>query len=308
MASPIPIFVLGLQRSGTTWAGNLLAAHPQVAAVTAERHRGIHESVFFSHFAQIYGSWDDPDARRRALAAFARSDYAAIAGLSAARIAALGDAKRRPAAFFRAVMETLAHDQGAEAWVEKSPHHTLLAEHIAAMYPDAKFLCITRGSEEMTRSRLWAYGRHPPRYPKRAAVILRACASNAFHRRHLVRFARVLGPDRVRIVEFEQLKAEGGKALAGFLEICGLCKVPVLVSSHAANSSFTDPGARRYALGPADIALVGLAEFCVHALPQDMLRYLQLRIARRRAVRFPPWVWAQRGAARQGGEDCAASS
>ncbi|MEX0303588.1 MAG: sulfotransferase, partial [Leisingera sp.] len=36
----IPVFVLGLQRSGTTLAANLLAAQPGIAAVAAKHHQG----------------------------------------------------------------------------------------------------------------------------------------------------------------------------------------------------------------------------------------------------------------------------
>ena len=38
------VFVLGLQRSGTTWVANMLHGSGSVAAVAAEDHRGVHES------------------------------------------------------------------------------------------------------------------------------------------------------------------------------------------------------------------------------------------------------------------------
>src|SRR3954471_10834777 len=40
----IPVFVVGTARAGTTWLGNLLASHTQVAAVTCPEHHGMVES------------------------------------------------------------------------------------------------------------------------------------------------------------------------------------------------------------------------------------------------------------------------
>ncbi len=40
-----PVFIIGTNRSGTTWVGNLLAAHSDVAAIVHEKHKEIHESA-----------------------------------------------------------------------------------------------------------------------------------------------------------------------------------------------------------------------------------------------------------------------
>ena len=78
--SPMPLFVLGAQRSGTTWTANLLAAHPQVAAVQSDDHFGIHESIFFSHFARAFGDLDDDANFDRFVAQFVTSDYYVLSG------------------------------------------------------------------------------------------------------------------------------------------------------------------------------------------------------------------------------------
>src|SRR3954453_14062117 len=49
LSPPRPIFVLGTARSGTTWLGNLLIDHPQVAGVAALEHHGMVESHLFDH-------------------------------------------------------------------------------------------------------------------------------------------------------------------------------------------------------------------------------------------------------------------
>ena len=50
-----PLFILGKQRSGTTWLANQLSQHSQIAAVRSDHHNGVHESAFFSHVAGRYG-------------------------------------------------------------------------------------------------------------------------------------------------------------------------------------------------------------------------------------------------------------
>ncbi len=42
-----PIFIVGTNRSGTKWLSNILANHPDVAAVQTERTLGIVETYMF---------------------------------------------------------------------------------------------------------------------------------------------------------------------------------------------------------------------------------------------------------------------
>src|SRR5919108_3944767 len=80
---PTPVFVLGLERSGTTWLANILASHPQAVAVQSEDHFGVHESIFFSHFAPAYGDLNEEHNFRRFATDFTASDYYLLSGLPA---------------------------------------------------------------------------------------------------------------------------------------------------------------------------------------------------------------------------------
>lgn len=80
-----PVFVLGVQRSGTTWLANILAQHSRAIAVQADDHFGIHESIFFSHFARVYGDLGDEANFERFATDFATSDYYVLTGLEIGR-------------------------------------------------------------------------------------------------------------------------------------------------------------------------------------------------------------------------------
>lgn len=59
MSTITPIFIVGTNRSGTKWLSNILAKHPDVAAVQTERTQGIVETNMF-HSLRI----KFPDLRR----------------------------------------------------------------------------------------------------------------------------------------------------------------------------------------------------------------------------------------------------
>lgn len=285
--APTPVFVLGLQRSGTTWLANLMAAHPEVAAVAAPEHRGVHESVFFSHFARLFGAWEDQAARRRFLEAFLASDYFRLTGLDP--VWAAGLAVSSYGAFFRAVMDAFAAREGCRVWLEKSPHHTLLAEWIAREVHGAVFVAVVRAPLDLLRSRLWAYGRTPPAYPRRAFIILRATASILFHRRALERLAS-RRPDTL-LISFEALARDPAAALAPVAVKLRIAPFDGVRSAYAANSSFADGARRARALGVVDTFLARAALAVVAAVPQALLLRLQRRIARARPDPLPAWTY-----------------
>lgn len=297
-APPRPIFVLGIQRSGTTWVANLLASDPRVAAVAAAQHRGVHESLFFSHFARAYGRWDDLSARGTAIARFVASDYGRLAGIDEALAASFP--QHTPAAFFTALMAHVAARQAASAWVEKSPHHTPLAFAIARAIPEAHFVCVHRDDLGLVRSRLWAYGRVPARWPRRGAAILRGAGSNNWHRRLMQRLAQSY-PDRVTPVLFTDLALNPTDALSPVFRKAGMEAPETLRSAYEANSSFApdrpgSPDKGGNALGRADRLAIRLAGGLVSAAPGPALALARVggraMSAGKRPV-FPHWVWSE---------------
>ena len=283
-----PIFVLGPQGSGAARIGNLLEAHPTVAAVTARRRQGLHESLFFSHFARAW-NWRDPGARAKAIGAFLSSDYGQLMHLDPVE-RGIVDGAGAPAKTFAAAMDCLAWRQGATAWVERSPDHAgLRAADIAAALPEAGFVAVRCAAETLLAARLSGPG-VPPRGPGRAWAILRGAVEAACHDRAVSRLAARY-PHRVVRMEVETFHAGGGAAAADLLVRLKLAPAPGLAPRFAPETGFEAAMDRARALRPGEALLARAAGAVTAALPHAVLALGQALLDRRRVV-FPAWVWA----------------
>lgn len=287
---PLPVFVLGLQRSGTTWMANLLSEHPQIASVQAVEHRGIHESIFFSHFARAYGDLADDATFEQFVRHFTSSDYYLLTGLPKSWIE-----RQRPRSYaeaFRLVMDEVARTRRATCWIEKSPHHTLLCDELAREFPDARFLCVVRGDLGLARSRLWAYGRTPERSPARFLTLARAVAANALYSRELRRFAHHC--PRALLVSHEAMVEDLEHEMRRAADFLGLpFDARLLRSRFAANSSFSSTQARSQALTWSDRAIVGLLGYAGRIVPLTWLDTLERRRGGAGALDWPDWCWTR---------------
>lgn len=292
---PTPVFVLGLQRSGTTWLANILAHHPRAVAVEAEEHFGIHESIFFSHFARAYGDLADEESFRRFAAAFTTSDYYLLTGIEPEWLTLARP--RTYAQAFRAVMDELAHRRGgADLWIEKSPHHTLLAAQLEAAFPDARFVAIVREAVAVVHSRIWSSGHRPPPYPARLVILMRAAWTCSLHQRWLLRFCR-LGSNCL-LTTYEGL---AGDTEATVREICTFLAIefdPAMLDvPWRRNTSFRSSDERRErSLGRLDALVVRAASALLGTLPLALLRWGAQRRQARRGIDWPEWCWRRRDA------------
>ena len=287
----IPVFVLGLQRSGTTWLANCLGGHPRIATIEAEEHRGIHESIFFSHFARAFGDLDDDGNFGRFAEAFTTCDYFLLSGCD--RDAFLAARPRSYADAFRWVMDDFADRAGATHWLEKSPDHTLLGPELATLFPDALFVGIRRRPDTLLRSRLWAFGRIPPGPWRRIPRVLRAGFAISLHDRALAHFCH--GSDRALLVSYEDLRADTPGVLARITDFLGCGFDPAMLRErYAPNTSFQDTAAQRKQLTALDRLGLRLSLAAARLLPWRVLAALQGAVQRVRGVVWPDWCWQMR--------------
>lgn len=286
-----PIFVLGLQRSGTTWMANQLAALPSVAGVEAADHRGVHESIFFSHFARAFGPWSDLEARVRFAQAFVLSDYGQLLGLTPETLASAVHEASSYADVFRHVMDAHARVKGASAWVEKSPHHTLMFAQIARAFPDARFVLVHRRTEGMILSRLHGFDRTPAKGLRRWADIARGAVVNTLYGRFLRRIAR---RPECFFLTYEDLHADDGalrRSLIGFLGVSGAPEQ--MESRYEANTSFAKVAKRP--LGTVDRVVMFAAIGAGYLMPLWLLLLVQRWRDGRRGIDWPDWCWKRTG-------------
>jgi hypothetical protein len=293
MIEPVPIFVLGLQRSGTTWVANMLAGSGRASAVEAEDHRGVHESIFFSHFALAFGPLADPAARARFAEAFGASDYFLLSGLSQADLADIVANAHSYADVFGRMMDTMALRAGTQFWVEKSPDHTLLGNELSAAFPMARFICVVRGSRDLVASRLAAPGHPPARGLKRCLDALRGAVVNQLHARYLARFCRTC--DRAMLLRYEDLLRDPQSERARIVDFLELDIPPAALESRYAPNTSHDRGASTRRLSALDLACVRVGDTLGRLVPLGAVAAVRSGIARRRGVVWPDWCWKRSG-------------
>ncbi|MDP6475347.1 MAG: sulfotransferase [Alphaproteobacteria bacterium] len=118
VAGPIPIFIVGMPRSGTTLAEQILASHPEVA--------GLGELPYINEIAQGLGDWS------------------AAAGTFPAALAGLDDGDWARAA--RLYMERLDQNNGATFISDKMPDNFQYLGFITLLFPNARIVHCRRGA------------------------------------------------------------------------------------------------------------------------------------------------------------------
>ena len=294
-SDPTPIFVLGLQRSGTTWLANVISQHTRIAAVQSDDHFGILSSIYFSHFVPAYGDLSDEENFRRFATDFASSDYYKVSGLDPDWLMSVKS--RSYSQIFRAMMDEFSRQQGGAAyWVEKSPVHTPLANELAEAYPDARFICVVRRPQAATASQLWLHGARPT-----ARARIRALLSLSLHRaqqRLLIHFCEQR-KDRCFLTQYENFVANTESETRRACEFLGLKFEPSMLQlPWRRNTSFHSMD-RQKALGIFDRIVVSTARASLSVLPLPVLRVLldwRRKDQRRRQkyIKFPDWTWHRR--------------
>jgi hypothetical protein len=197
------VFIVGAQRSGTTWLQRLLAAHPAVV--------GSQESHLFSGYvAPLWQRWQEEhryrieDGRTIGLACYLDEDAFLEQLRQLARSALSRIRELKPE---------------ASLIVEKTPDHGLHLPLIHRLFPDAVILHVLRDGRDVTASLLAAH--HAPwgRTWAPETVVEAASRWDTWVRtiqRDLPLF------ERTRTIRYEELSARGETILAELYETLGV--------------------------------------------------------------------------------------
>lgn len=289
MITTNPIFVVGPSRSGTALTRALLNRHPDVALagethyfddlrlrfrgregerLTDAEERTACEDYFLALTHRPYGHMGSPDA-----------GWMSRNGLRAEADRLGGGAD----AYFEGFCRLEAAREGAARWGEKTPRHVFRIPQILEVYPEAKIVCLIRDPRAVVASyRDWENqgGFDLEADPDHARVLEeeRERTSGSYHPvilsllwngqvKAMVEGRERFGPDRVRIVPYEHLVADGPaivKDLCGWLGLDydeDMLAVPMQNSSFSRFSEGTGISAAavdrwRQRLGDAELAMI----------------------------------------------------
>ena len=225
----VPIFVVGMTRSGTKWLSNLLAAHPDVAAVQNERHRGILETSIFDTTPRKFDLSEDDD-----FAAFielwSHSDFFHAAGADKELFYQLPASSRDYISLFSRLMNDMACRRGCQFWLQKiSPHS---AVPVLKRFPKARVVIIKRKLIDVIRSQAAlnvAQGR--------SRGVASTAYDYAFQEKHALRIRRMF--PSAACLSYEQLKDDTDATIKRVCDMLGLdTSTHPLRSTFAPNTSF----------------------------------------------------------------------
>lgn len=282
---PTPIFVVGKNRSGTTWLANQLCEHPLVAGVQHERHHGIHESAYFVRVDGRYGSLTERINYAEFVEVVAASDFFRLAGADKEFLYSLWPTTYEEV--FRHVMDRFAERRGAKAWLEKANVQEGALRREMAAYPDARFVAIIRDCQATCASSL--KGRESAgQTGNRAWSLIRIAVDWVY----VVKVIRALrkGGGRMIVVRYEDMRADLEGTLRRILDFLGLPWDPaVLGQTYKPQSSFRTAQERHKALSSMEKGLIRLVAGLGFLVPRRVLDGLALLRRWRRGRPSLPW-------------------
>jgi hypothetical protein len=243
-----PIFVLGSARNGTTWLCNMLAQHPQIAAVQHQAHWGFHESNLYKN-QRYWGSLEHSDRLVRCVELYGSGDHVRLAGGSKHELYAA-----QPGDFYELffnLMDGYAERSGASFWMTKldplyyqHPRELArLVERLEERYPRVHFVAVQRDLPGVVQSYLNMEGRAGQHRTRGGIAQLMMLFETARYVVHYRRIRRLAHSRDIPILDYKALKDDPRAALETALRPMGLrFEEAMLEQRFQANSSLAYRG------------------------------------------------------------------
>lgn len=159
MTKKQPVFLLGMQRSGTSLVRAFLSSHPNLAIPI----RG--ESQFYRSYSDKYNQCTEPQQRENVTAELLSKSKVIQWGVDWTSLAMSYEVegKRLSGSIFSQMMDYYAANQGKPRWGEKSTDHIKHINEILKDFPRAKCLLICRDPRDTFLSAqkvAWNQNRH----------------------------------------------------------------------------------------------------------------------------------------------------
>lgn len=294
-----PIFVVGRPRTGTTWLGNLIGQHSNVACVHRDGEigkYGIAESAYFSHVAGKFGDLNIDNNLVRLIEVFCNSHFFELSGLQKDMVYAAHPTSYE--GLFRHVMDRFAEQEGAEFWLEKTPMHALYIDKISKYYQDAKFVVIQRDIVDQVRSAVKLTEnkirkRHTTGL-KRLAMLIEKVLMYHLTYKHINHF-RKKEPAKTLFVRYEDLLSSRRETMSAVCEFLGLdFQEDMLETNFKAGTSFKSEADRKETLSRRQIRIIRCLDKIFGILPYCFYHILHLLKRRINGNKLPFWFYGNK--------------
>lgn len=296
-----PIFVVGYRRSGTTWLGNIISQHNNVASVQSSSlitwDVGVYESVYFARLAGKFGDLKYHNNLIHFIEFFGNSDYFEMSGLDKELLY-----RERPTTYeglFRLVMDRLAEKNGNDFWIEKTPSHAFHLEEISGYYDDAKFIAIKRNIVEQLRSAMkiskLAYDKGSElRGIKRKLILVKELLAYCGSYKHIERFKRE-SPDKIMIIAYENLVRSTPETVVDICDFLGLdFQQQMLESRKKKYTSFKSTDERNLELSTVEVKMIQVLGYCISALPFIFHRFVYVTRRKSKWLYLPYYYFSNK--------------
>ena len=201
-----PVFVAGLERSGTSLMYALLASHPRISMTR--------RTNFWRYFVDRYGDLEDDQHLDACLGAVRAYKRLVVLDLDHERLRAdLLAGPRTYGRLYRLMQEQVAERRGKPRWGDKSLELERYGDLILAEFPNARILHMIRDPRDRLASVL-------TRWQGRRGDVGAGTAAWLWSARLAIRHARDR-PDNVKVVRYEWLAGNPESALREVCEFIG---------------------------------------------------------------------------------------
>ncbi|SFB01027.1 Sulfotransferase domain-containing protein [Lentibacillus halodurans] len=281
-----PIFIIGTQRSGTSWLANTISNHSQVAAVInhKETYEGIHESAFFSHVKYHFGDLNDFNNYVEFVESFKNSDYFKLLGLDDSLLYSRHFQSYEE--IFNMLMSNYCEKEKKDFWLEKTPAHSLHLQEISSYFTNCKFIAVTRDTCDVLSSYYKLKGNGKNKF----FFILKELFRITGYYKHINKFVK--HKKNIYCITYNDLLNKQDKTLK---EICDFVCLPYEVNmkniKFKKNSSFKNNLESNKLFTKFDIATIYLLNKVFSAIPYVIfkkLNTLHMKLFRRK---LPYWFF-----------------
>jgi Sulfotransferase family len=266
---PIPIFVVGMNRSGTKWLSNILCNHTEIIGVQSEIHTGIVETNMLGAIPRAVGDLRRVENYIAMVELWSQTDFFKSSGIDKNFFY---DCEPRPnscASALALLMELLAKRHGARYWLQKaSPLDIWPAlEH----FPERRLVLIAREMMPTLESRIQLR-----RNTGTGMSHLHATYLHAIQKKLMTR----IGAENEAIsIRYESLVADPKvetQRICTWLDI--VFQENMLKVSYQKNTSFADAAPDRMVFKPHQRALITAEAKFFSMIPLAILQWIRERL------------------------------